>query len=146
MKTSRVQFAGLSIVLPQGWVDVTDDIPGEPPPTLAKEGGFGVLQFSVARYRSGAEPNIDTNALREMMNEFARSRRLGRVGTIGESTGKLLSVTTNFASAEELIRVWYLTNARDVALVTYVALAEHFEAVAAELRDVDEIVGSLEEL
>ncbi len=146
MNQPKVHFAGLSITLPQGWVDVTHDIPGLPPPTLAKEGGTGALQFSVGRYQSGAEPHIDMQALQNLMHEFAGSRRLGRVENMRELRGNLLSVSSDFVSDQEFIRVWYLTNSRDVALVTYIALVEKLEEVASELEDAETIVGSLEEL
>lgn len=40
-------FADVHIILPNDWVDVSDDMPEGTPPTLAKPDGVGALQFSV---------------------------------------------------------------------------------------------------
>jgi len=43
----------LLLDLPADWFDVTDDLPRDAPPTLARNSGVGALQFSIARYHSG---------------------------------------------------------------------------------------------
>jgi len=63
-------FADVRISLLEGWVDVTDDLPEGTPPTLAKPEGVGALQFSVAKYRAGAKPNVSEDDLEALLVKF----------------------------------------------------------------------------
>ena len=49
-----VRFAVFTVLVPDGWEDVTDSLDIEDPPiTLARADGVGALQFSIAAYSSG---------------------------------------------------------------------------------------------
>lgn len=87
----RCTFADVLIELPAGWADVGDDMPEGAPPTLARVDGVGALQFSVARYQSGANPNIHEDDLDELLREFARKQSLGFPRTL--STAKQPAAT-----------------------------------------------------
>ena len=138
----RVGFAGVAITLPEGWYDVTDSADG--PSTLARSEGVGALQFSVAKYKSGTEPELDQAALRRLLFSFGESRRLGTPTNVSEGVGHSPFVAGDFNSAAELVRVWYVSNGRDVALVTYVTEQPHDTKVPDETRSAQGIVESLE--
>jgi len=92
-------FADVRISLPNDWVDVSDDMPEGTPPTLAKPEGVGALQFSVGRYRSGANPQVNPDDLEALLKEFADTRSLGvaadveRVPVVLRELGKKYGVT-----------------------------------------------------
>lgn len=136
-------FADVRISLPIGWVDVSDDMPEGTPPTLAKPEGVGALQFSVGRYRSGANPQVSLEDLDALLTEFAATRSLGLAADIERGTSASHYVGGSFLNGDDLIRAWYLTNGSDVALVTYVAAATSGDA-AAELADAGTIVRSID--
>ncbi|VTU42670.1 MULTISPECIES: hypothetical protein [unclassified Variovorax] len=136
-------FAGVRIALPNGWVDISDDMPEGTPPTLAKPEGVGALQFSVGRYLSGANPQVSPDDLDAMLKEFADTRSLGVAANVERGKSASHYVGGSFLHAGDVIRAWYLTNGSDVALVTYVAAAESGDA-AGELADAGTIVRSVD--
>jgi hypothetical protein len=113
------------------------------PPTLAKPDGVGALQFSVGRYRSGADPQVKPDDLEAMLKEFADTRSLGVAADVERGKSACHYVGGSFVHGDDLIRAWYLTNGSDVALVTYVAAAACCDA-AAELADAGTIVRSID--
>lgn len=136
-------FADVRILLPNGWVDVSDDMPEGTPPTLAKPDGVGALQFSVGRYRSGADPQVSPDDLEAMLKDFADTRSLGVAVDVERGKSQSHYIGGSFLHGDDLIRAWYLTNGSDVALVTYVAMAASSDA-AAELADAGTIVRSID--
>lgn len=139
----RCTFADVLIELPAGWVDVGQDMPEGAPPTLARVDGVGALQFSVARYQSGANPNIHADELGLLLRDFARKRSLGVPSDVehGEAASRYIGAT--FVQGTDLTRVWYASNGSDLALVTYVADAGN-SACLAELTEAAEIVRSID--
>jgi hypothetical protein len=133
----------LSIVLPNEWLDVTQDRPSSSPATLARPDGIGALQFSTAKYRSGARPNVTREDLKELLVEFFVSRQLGQPANVREREGKMLSLSGDFDGLGEFIRTWYLTNGRDVVLATYVTQESKGERVLMELSEAETIVASI---
>ncbi|MDQ0586388.1 hypothetical protein [Variovorax paradoxus] len=136
-------FADVRISLPNGWVDISEDMPGGAPPTLAKPEGVGAMQFSVGRYRSGANPQVTPDDLDALLKEFADTRSLSVAADVERGKSTSHYVGGSFLQGDDLIRVWYLTNGSDVALVTYVAAAASGD-VAAELADASTIVRSID--
>ena len=136
-------FADVRISLLEGWADVTDDLPEGTPPTLAKPEGVGALQFSVAKYRAGARPNISQDDLEALLVEFAESRALGPASDLERGQGPSQRVSATFFREEDLVRVWYLTNGQDVALVTYVGPAAASPVSLSELAEANAMVGSI---
>lgn len=118
--TSFVTFAGLHIALPTDWDDITTELPSDTPPTLARCNGVGALQFSVAKYVSGPVPDIDATELRGFLTDLGSRRGLS-ISSLSAGVGRNRFVVGTHEAGGELIRVWYVTNARDLALVTYVA-------------------------
>jgi hypothetical protein len=138
-----VTFSGLTLALPNGWIDTTDDLPEGAPPTLAKSDGLGALQFSRASYRGGEHPGFQHHDLLAMLDEFGRSRHLGPATSITSARSNVLRVSGDFASVSEFIRAWYLTDGTSIALVTYVVLGLQEERWSDELREVESIVESV---
>jgi hypothetical protein len=52
-------------------------------------------------------------------------------------------VAADFRAQDELIRVWYLSNSRDIALITYVTQQPDAAMAGEELRDATLIVESV---
>jgi hypothetical protein len=138
----RVEFADLMLELPEGWCDISADLSPDAPPTLARETGVGALQFSVARYRSGAKPVFDEGALEKLLVDFCRTHSLGPIKP--SVTSKTLCVGGVSNCPEEVTGVWYVSNGADLALVTYTALQPADPETEKELCEARAIVESIE--
>lgn len=77
-----------------------------------------------------------------MLKEFADTHSLGVAADIERGKSANHYICGSFLHGQDLIRAWYVTNGRDVALVTYVAAAASRDA-AAELADAGTIVRSI---
>jgi hypothetical protein len=139
----KAAFAGLTIVIPDTWLDISDDLPPGSPPTLAKADGIGALQFSPARYRSGTVPNFAASDLQHLLEDFATTRKLA-TAVIEHGSGRHPFVVADFPSDGEFLRAWYVSNGRDLALVTYVTLEPGSLRLATEIQDASDIVASLD--
>jgi hypothetical protein len=144
--TSPIRFAGVNLHAPPTWQDITADLPPRSPWTLAKADGVGVVQFTVARYRSGPEPQIGAPELRVMLDEFVATNDLAPA--VARADG-VTAAGNDFARADcwgpvERVVVWYVSNGRDSAVVTYVTLEPSSPSVAAELEDAYSMVDRLE--
>lgn len=134
---------GVKLRLPEGWADVTHDLPDGSPFTLAKPDGVGALQFTVATYRAGRKPDVSRDLLGEMLVEFGISRNLATATSQVEWTaGPCFGVSADFYSDDDWIRTWYVSDGRNVALVTYIALATE-AVIAPEVQEADSIVRSI---
>jgi hypothetical protein len=137
-----VELANCAVVVPVGWLEITGDLPEGSPATLARPDGVGALQFSAGIYRGGVLPQITPADLRVFLGQLARTH--GEIAPeMHDGVGRHPSVWCEIASPGERIRVWYVSNGRDVALVTYVAVAGE-PRVDAELEDATRIVASLD--
>jgi hypothetical protein len=141
--SNTVGFGSLIAELPDGWLDVTDELPEGAPITLARQEGVGALQFTVAKYKSGARPNVAVADLKELLAQFAGSKGLGPPVEEHEGRGVHPYVSAGFRLDGETIRVWYVTNGRDVALVTYVAQDAETSRVHNELRDAARVIQTM---
>lgn len=144
MSTNEVSFAGLTVRLPLGWVDVTDDLPDGSPYTLARGDGVGALQFSTARYRADARPEIRAEDLRDLLEEFAEARSLGEPNVSLSTSNTVQIAVSDFSVQGDFIRAWYVSNGSDIVLVTYVADSGEGAALANELSEAASIVASIE--
>lgn len=138
------EFAGLILQIPEGWGDISADLPPDHPPTLAHGTGVGALQFSVARYQSGTKPAIDEDALTRLFVEFCRTHSLDGIEPSILLTSKSLCVGGVSIRLEEVVAVWYVSNGTDVALVTYTALRPDDPLTKKELCEACAIVESIE--
>lgn len=111
---------------------------------MARCQGVGALQFSVGKYVSGPLPDVGETQLRGFLTDFGARRGL-RISGVSTGLGRNRFIVGTHEAGGELIRVWYVTNGRDLALVTYVARDDGDDSrrlVLAELEDADGIVRS----
>ncbi|HEY6560417.1 MAG TPA: SpvB/TcaC N-terminal domain-containing protein [Polyangiaceae bacterium] len=134
-------FAGVRLKVAPGWCDITQDLPEDSPPTLAGPESIGVLQISTAKYEAGRVPNIRTSDLREMLNEFAAAHALGAPSNVHERFEGIVS--GDFRNEEEWLRVWYVSNGRDVVFVTYTSQQPSDVRTAEELAEAERMVDSI---
>jgi hypothetical protein len=140
---ATVCFANCVLRLPDGWVDVTDELPPGSPPSLAKTHGHGVLQFSVATYSAGKKPGVSSKDLETMLHEFAQDKGLGAPQDMSIQHNGVASVSADFQGQNELIRAWYVSDGVDVALVTYTTQTVDDVKETGELDEANSIVDSI---
>jgi hypothetical protein len=139
----RVQFHGLLFDLPPEWTDITDDLPEGSPPTLARPSGLGIIQFSIARYRSGANPEVTVESLRELIADFCSHHSLN-AGGLEETIGRIPSVGCVIAATDELVAAWYLSNGQDIVLVNYISSGSGDPDTAEELGQARQLVATID--
>lgn len=123
MTLRQIQFGEAQLTIPNTWAEITDEVEGtEPPFTLAdSEEGVGALQFSFGLFKDGLAPNPSEQDLRDMVLRFSEERDLGDAFDDSSfSTESLVGAGMSFHSEEDFIRVWYVSDRRSFAMVTYV--------------------------
>jgi hypothetical protein len=131
---------GIAIDLRPDWCDITDDLDDENVPfTLAREEGYGALQFSIATYKAGPLPDASTDTLLKFLQEFEQSRELGPAADVCTETHPLRLAAGSFHT-QSFIRVWYLSDGRNFAFVTFTCNPAH---AAEELRDCEQMVRTI---
>jgi hypothetical protein len=143
LKTFKHNFGGNTVSAPEPWIDTTEDVEGEDAPfTLAqKDIGVGALQFSIALYRGGEESNIDIARLQEMLADFADNKQLGKGFDEQVYKNRVDVVGASYHVGNDLVRVWYCSDERNVAFVTYVC---DWEKRNSEANECEAIVKSIE--
>jgi len=137
----RVDFHGLQFDLPPGWTDITDDLPNGTPPTLARPGGLGVIQFSTVRYSGGERPLVTKGVLRDISEQFC-SQKLPNFRFDESYVGTLPSVKATSVSEEGFFAVWHITNGMDVVLATY-TVQEWADEIRDEVEEADRLMKSM---
>ena len=143
MKIFQHDFGGNKVSAPESWIDTTEDVESEDAPfTLAKKDtGVGALQFSIALYSEGEEPNIDIAHLKEMLADFADNKGLGEGFDECMYENRVGVVAASYHVGDDLIRVWYCSDERNIALVTYVC---DWEKRGNEVKECEETVRSIQ--
>jgi hypothetical protein len=121
MKQKVVNFDGLTLNVPIGWAEISNEAFNDyAPVTLAdpKE-GVGALQISIAQYSSGKKPKIELAALEQMISEFAIAQELGDFFDQNIFAGMVFGIGRGFHSGSFMVWVWYCSDGTSVALVTY---------------------------
>jgi hypothetical protein len=138
----RADYSNFSVALPPGWGDITPDLEADDAPaTVARDDGVGALQFSIGLYESGARPRGDIEELQELMDGFAESHGLIPLNdTVRESWPRSL-VAASFQLGNDFVRVWYVSEGGNFALVTYTC--ERCNLASNELREAETTVRSL---
>lgn len=142
----RVELSGVTFRLPPGWTDVSDELPPGSPPTLARADGIGVIQFSVAKFVSGAAPAMHEADLRSLLSDFATVHELGsprRVEAGLNASGNRF-VHADFTLPEEELSVWYVTNGKETTLLTYITQMPNDARSASERADASRLVASID--
>lgn len=138
-----VEFHGLQFDLPAQGADITDDLPKGSPPTLARPSGVGVIQFTTAIYRAGVNPEVTTQDLRNLVVDFC-GRHSFHPGEFEERTDRVSRVGCVVEGADDLTAVWYVSNGRDVALITYSGSGSDEFSATDELRQARQLVATIE--
>ena len=124
-----------------GWGEITDEAAATNPPwTLAKREGVGAFQFSAATYKSGPIPDPSSGLLLSMLRDFARAYDLGEPADMVTENGGLRIAAASFHHGNDFIRVWYASDGRSFAKVTYTCIwgEQH-----AELPECEQMVRTL---
>jgi len=136
-----LRFWAFVVTAPDAWEDVTESIETEDRPiTLARAEGVGALQFSIASYSTGVQPDPSPDQLLEMVQEFGQTRGLGMPEAVQTEVGRLRLAAASFMSEGDFVRVWYLSDGVSFALATYVCEAGR---ETDEMAECEEIVRSL---
>ena len=135
----RTDCGAFSADLPVGWVDTTD---ANAPFTLSKQpDGVGALQLSIALYRSGVQPKVNTSVLLEWLQELAKSSSQEPAASVVQEDGDLrLASGSFFLDSQTFARAWYVSDGANVAKVTYVCAKQD---VGSELVEAERIVRSI---
>lgn len=142
LKIFQHDFGGNKVSAHESWIDTTEDVESEDAPfTLVKKDGVGALQFSIALYSEGEEPNIGITHLKEMLTDFADSKGLGECFAERIYENRVSIVAASYHTGDDLIRVWYCSDERNVALVTYVC---DWDKRGDEVKECEEIVKSIQ--
>ncbi|WP_243367836.1 hypothetical protein [Microvirga solisilvae] len=123
----RIAFGGIEVTVPPPWHDITDEVEVDNAPyTLADSEGVGALQFSIALYEGGAVPDPSQEKLRDMALKFGEDRNLGDPFEESLFTHEALrGAGMNYQWGDDFIRVWYVSDGRSFAFVTYCCEWEH---------------------
>ncbi|MCB1275365.1 hypothetical protein [Prosthecobacter sp.] len=141
----KVQFAGVLLKLEGDWRDITDTLPAGTPPTLALEDGIGALQFTVGHYQSGETPGIGLKALERLLYHFEDAQNLERETEASAfRTGLCFGISCEYNPPTGFIRVWYVTDGKNIAFVTYTSEDDRSQAFAIELKQASSIATSVE--
>jgi hypothetical protein len=142
MTAQLLQLGDIMVNAPSSWRDVTELIEtSNAPYTLGREsGGMGALQFSTALHESGLPPSTSAAALLRMVEDFGKARGLGPSFNGFADAGPPLIGAASFHSGEDFVRVWYVSDGTNFAMVTYVCT---WGDEPHELHDCEAIVKSV---
>lgn len=126
----------------EGWHDVTDELEvSDAPWTFAKPDGIGAFQLSIASYESGRVPNPTPQDLLSLVRDFGNSRQLGSPSDILFEDGDLRIAAASFRFGDDFLRIWYVSDGRSFAKVTYTCA---WGKQSAELPDCERMVRTLQ--
>lgn len=116
----KCQFAGVNLYLPDQWVEITDTLPSGTPPTLAREDGYGALQFTIGIHESGKVPHFTRLELERLLYHFEDGHDFERQQKVVEfADGSSFGISCDYDREAEFVRVWYVTNGKEIAFITY---------------------------
>ena len=117
-----LDFGEFFISVADGWEDITatlDD--ADAPWTVADPvSGVGALQLSPAIYKGGRLPRVGPQDLSALLDDFASRRGLDDPFDRSTYSNEVAIEGVSFHSGEDLIRVWYASDGKNIMLVTYV--------------------------
>jgi hypothetical protein len=122
MTSRQISLGPVQLTVPEDWADITEELEGDDKPyTVADpQDGVGALQLSLGLFQGGTLPNPSEGELRGMVLQFGEKQGLG--DALDESTfskSPLVGAGVSFHSEEDFIRVWYVSDGKNFALVTY---------------------------
>lgn len=99
------------------------------------------MQFSIAFYGSGEVPSPSVSDLREMREELAEGRDWGPATAESDWEGDGLRVSAaSHQWGDDMVRVWYVSNGKGFAKVTYTTF---WPGDPVELAECERIVRSI---
>jgi len=116
--------------MPPGWSDITAELPGDAPPTIAKRGGVGALQFSQVEFEGGSPERLSAGDLLDMVKGIARSAdRFIAFDEMSQSWSKnwglLCMGAVSLAMDGNFVRLWGVSDGRGVVVATYTCEWRH---------------------
>ncbi|MFZ5438749.1 MAG: hypothetical protein ACOZQL_02010 [Myxococcota bacterium] len=145
-----IKMAGLGLRIPDDWSETTNEQPSGTP-TLAKHNGIGLLQFTVARYLTGARPDITAEDAINLLSTFlentgvrAPAEHVRQHIRLGLSTHGLRTAHANLARSSEFVRAWCITDGENSAIATYLTLRPWDPGFRTEFNESCEIVSSIQ--
>jgi hypothetical protein len=101
----------------------------------------GALQFSVALFEQGPEPRSSREELLAMAIELGARLQLGAPVAQSVDEVPLLRVAVDYYTNGDFFRIWYVTDGRNILLVTYVC---KWESRLIEINECDALVASVQ--
>src|SRR5262245_43965882 len=143
MKSRRFELGDVVVTAPPPWVEITEEVQAEDVPyTLARgTDGVGALQFSTALYSHGPVPSPSLEVLLEMVEEFGRRQSLGKPLDQATRAGPPMVAAADFRCDDDFIRVWYVSDRGNFALITYVCATGTQDR---EISECENIINSIE--
>jgi hypothetical protein len=116
----RRRLLNFTLDLPKGWRDITGELPGDPPPTLAKTRGVGAIQFSQAEFEGGPPETLDEDDLLEMVRGIAKSAdQFIAFDEHAIVSGRLRIGAVSMALEGNFVRLWGVSDGSGIVLATY---------------------------
>ena len=131
-----------TLELPASWGDITTELPGNPPPTVAKKRGVGALQFSQAELETGDPIALTADDLLEIVKGIAHSAdSVISFDEHSDTQGILRVAAVSLALDGNFVRLWGICDGRGVVIATYTCdWAERREPELAECASVVESI------
>jgi hypothetical protein len=137
-----LKFASVSIEASPTWREITDQIdPPDPPFTFADQSkDVGALQFSIARYEAGPVPDPSCEDLLILAETLGKNLGLSDAHDRVTEDGDLRLAAVSYRDGEYLIRIWYVSDGKNFAKVTYTCA---WSAQSQQLEECEAVVRSL---
>lgn len=122
MRLREIELGGVELLVPERWYDMTGEVDSpDAPYTLADSAvDIGALQFSFAFHEEGPLPLPSEQDLLEMARELGEQQALGTPDEEATfSEGALRGAGVSFHCDEYFIRVWYVSDGKNIAKVSY---------------------------
>lgn len=116
----RRRLLNFTLELPPGWAEITAELPGDAPPTIAKKRGVGALQFSQVEFEGGPPERLDADDLLDMVKGIARSAdRFIAFDEVTESHGGRSMGAVSLVLDGNFVRLWGVSDGNGVVVATY---------------------------
>ncbi len=137
----QVKLEHYTVKAPPEWEDVTARLPGTGNPlTLARQGGVGGMQLSVAPFAAGQVKMPSEDQLLEMVRRFGTTRGWPEPFDELASLGLLPFAGASFRVQTNFIRLWFVSNGTSVLMITYLC---DWGVQTKEVPECEKIVGGI---
>jgi hypothetical protein len=138
----EITYEGFSLRVPHGWRDITAelDTPSAPLTIAEPVSGVGALQFSIAIYKGGRQPQITRAVLANLLDQNRSNHCLGDAFERSSQDAPLHVEAASYHKETDFVRVWYASDAINVIFATYTCAWEDRDR---EAREREIVVGSI---